>query len=152
MPCCAVLCHVMPCHAVLCPTGGVAAADVTAWCEFHNGVAAGLKIAPRHKPRIHNQQHQQQQAAGTAAAAAAVSEGAAEGGGGGGGEAAGSRHEGSSVGCLSDSWLPHSKPAVANYAHAGVLLALGLNGHLDRLSWTDLYRWVCVGVGADTHR
>jgi len=49
---------------------------------------------------------------------------------------------------LSDSWLPHSKPAVPNYAHAGVLLALGLNGHLDRLSWTDLYRCVC-GEGGE---
>jgi hypothetical protein len=47
----------------------------------------------------------------------------------------------SSADNLADTWLPHSKPVVPNYAHAGVLLALGLTGHLDRLSWTDLYRW-----------
>jgi hypothetical protein len=29
---------------------------------------------------------------------------------------------------------------VPSYAHAGVLLALGLSGHLYRLSWADLYR------------
>jgi anaphase-promoting complex subunit 1 len=51
-------------------------------------------------------------------------------------------HDSSSDGpdSLADTWLPHSKPVVPNYAHAGVLLALGLSGHLDRLSWTDLYR------------
>jgi anaphase-promoting complex subunit 1 len=55
---------------------------------------------------------------------------------------ASSRDDSSGSESLLDTWLPHSKPAVPNYAHAGVLLALGLNGHLDRLSWTDLYRCV----------
>lgn len=100
--------------------GGGAAADVTAWCEFHNGVAAGLKIAPHSRQRVlhHGNNDSRQQAQWSAG----------------------------SSGSLTDSWLPHSKPAVPNYAHAGVLLALGLSGHLDRLSWTDLYR--CVRLQA----
>jgi hypothetical protein len=124
--------------------GGGAAADVTAWCEFHNGVASGLKIAPyQGRRRQQRQQHQQAAAAkaggsdGSGSSSSALDWGC--GGGGGGGS-------------LADSWLPHSKPAVPNYAHAGVLLALGLTGHLDRLSWTDLYRCldavVCVASDA----
>lgn len=104
--------------------GGGAAAEVTAWCEFHNGVAAGLKIVPCRSRR--KQQRQQQQ----------HSDGSVEDAGSG----MASSRDGSGGTSLSDSWLPHSKPAVPNYAHAGVLLALGLHGHLDRLCWTDLYR------------
>jgi anaphase-promoting complex subunit 1 len=104
--------------------GGGAAAEVTAWCEFHNGVAAGLKIVPCRSRRKQQRQQQQQ------------SDGSVEDAGSG----MASSRDGSGAGSLSDSWLPHSKPAVPNYAHAGVLLALGLHGHLDRLCWTDLYR------------
>lgn len=88
-----------------------AAADVTAWCEFHNGVAAGLKVAPRRR----SAQSTQQQPGGL-------------------------QDNTSGGGTLADAWLPHSKRTVPNYGHAGVLLGLGLQGHLDRLSWTDLYR------------
>lgn len=92
-----------------------AAADVTAWCEFHNGVAAGLKVAPRRNRANVKQQHMQ------------------------GGDTGG--------GAVQDAWLPHSKRTVPNYGHAGVLLGLGLQGHLDRLSWTDLYRYVILSTG-----
>lgn len=118
-------------------TGGGAAADITAWCEFHNGVASGLKIAPyvslRRRQRLsHHHQHQHQEGAAEGATDGAADEAAAAG---------------TFDSSLADAWLPHSKPAVPNYAHAGVLLALGLNGHLDRLSWTDLYR---CARGSDT--
>lgn len=114
--------------------GGGAAADVTAWCEFHNGVAAGIKVAPRRNKRLankqqrlqqgHQQRHQQQYPAG--------SDGCSFG------------RDVDPENPLADAWLPHSKPAVPNYAHAGVLLALGLTGHLDRLSWAELYRSVAM--------
>lgn len=65
---------------------------MTAWPEFHNGVASGLRLSTdMHAPLV-------------------------------------------------NGWLPVSKPDSPNYLHAGVLLALGLNGHLHKLSWTDLYR------------
>jgi hypothetical protein len=142
---------------------------VTAWCEFHNGVAAGIKIAPRRRRRP--QQQQQQQAGHTLApgvTAAGLSgsskttpqvvaslAGSVSGYGSEGGamrqepnssssSSSSDQHDSSSSNSgpdsLADTWLPHSKPVVPNYAHAGVLLALGLSGHLDRLSWTDLYR------------
>eukprot|EP00775_Hariotina_reticulata_P010096 gene10096-10252_t len=112
--------------------GGGAAADVTAWCEFHNGVAAGIKVAPRRNKRLankqqrlqqgHQQRHQQQYPAGS--------------------DAGSFSRDVDLENPLADAWLPHSKPAVPNYAHAGVLLALGLTGHLDRLSWAELYRYL----------
>ncbi|GIM09537.1 hypothetical protein Vretimale_13366 [Volvox reticuliferus] len=75
--------------------GGGAAADFTAWPEFHNGAAEGLRLSA------------------------------------GGGES------------LSRTWLHvTTKPDVPSYTHAGLLMALGLTGHLDRLSWTDLYRYL----------
>ncbi|GLI61806.1 hypothetical protein VaNZ11_004311, partial [Volvox africanus] len=75
--------------------GGGAAADFTAWPEFHNGAAEGLRLSA------------------------------------GGGES------------LSRTWLQvTTKPDVPSYTHAGLLMALGLTGHLDRLSWTDLYRYL----------
>jgi hypothetical protein len=141
--------------------GGGAAADVTAWCEFHNGVAAGIKIAPRRRrrPQQHKQQQQQQHtpahgvtAAGlsgsnkttpqvAASLASSVADyGSSEGGGAPRDEPINSSSSSDGPDSLADTWLPHSKPVVPNYAHAGVLLALGLSGHLDRLSWTDLYR------------
>lgn len=48
----------------------------------------------------------------------------------------------SSASLLSRAWLlGAAKPEVPSYTHAGLLLALGLTGNLDRLTWTDLYRW-----------
>lgn len=47
----------------------------------------------------------------------------------------------SSASLLSRAWLlGAAKPEVPSYTHAGLLLALGLTGNLDRLTWTDLYR------------
>ncbi|KAL4443950.1 hypothetical protein ABPG75_011687 [Micractinium tetrahymenae] len=73
--------------------GGGAFAEQTAWPEFHNGVAAGLRLAP-----------------GT--------------------------HQ------LTRTWVVYNKPAEPSYTHAGMLMALGLTGHLSCLTATDLYRYL----------
>ncbi|KAL3147502.1 hypothetical protein ABBQ38_014558 [Trebouxia sp. C0009 RCD-2024] len=78
-----------------------AAADVTAWPEFHNGVAAGIRLAP-----------------------------------GGGG--------------LTRTWVVYNKPKTPNYTHAGMLMGLGLAGHLSCLSATDLYRYLSQEHDATT--
>ena len=61
------------------PAGG-AMAELTAWPEFHNGVAAGLRLAP------------------------------------------GAR--------LTRTWIAYNSPSEPSFAHAGMLLALGLTGEL----------------------
>eukprot|EP00887_Chlorella_sp_A99_P005912 scaffold29.g5912.t1 len=73
--------------------GGGAAAEFSCWAEFHNGVAAGLRLAP-------------------------------------GG------HQ------LTRTWVVYNKPAEPSYTHAGLLMALGLAGHLSCLAATDLYRYL----------
>lgn len=60
------------------PAASGAMAEFTAWPEFHNGVATGLRLAP------------------------------------------GAR--------LSRTWIAYNSPPEASYAHAGMLLALGLTG------------------------
>jgi anaphase-promoting complex subunit 1 len=76
------------------PAGGGAAAELTAWPEFHNGVATGLCLAPSN---------------------------------------------GADGGLLGRAWVSLVKGDGPSYAHAGLLMALGLRGQLDQLSWTDLY-------------
>jgi hypothetical protein len=73
--------------------GGGAYAEATAWPEFHNGVAAGLRLAP-------------------------------------------GRHE------LTRTWIVYNKPPDPSYMHAGMLMALGVTGHLRSLAATDLYRYL----------
>jgi hypothetical protein len=68
-------------------------------------------------------------AAGSGATAAGVASG------GGGGEGGG----GSGLGPLARAWVTLAKQEGPSYAHAGLLMALGLRGHLEQLSWTDLY-------------
>jgi anaphase-promoting complex subunit 1 len=69
-------------------------ADHAAWPEFHNGVAAALRLA-------HGQT------------------------------------------AISRTWIVYNKPETANHAHAGVLMGLGLQGHLKALAKTDLYSYLC---------
>lgn len=69
-------------------------ADQAAWPEFHNGVAAALRLAL--------------------------------------GQTA-----------ISRTWIVYNKPDSASYAHAGVLMGLGLQGHLKALAKTDLYSYLC---------
>ncbi|PSC69420.1 anaphase-promoting complex subunit 1 isoform X2 isoform B [Micractinium conductrix] len=73
--------------------GGGALAEQTAWPEFHNGVAAGLRLAP-------------------------------------------GAHQ------LTRTWVVYNKPPEPSYTHAGMLMALGLTGHLSCLAATDLYRYL----------
>ncbi|KAK9828929.1 hypothetical protein WJX72_002853 [[Myrmecia] bisecta] len=81
--------------------GAGAAADFTAWPEFHNGCAAGLRLAP------------------------------------GGAQ-------------LTRTWIVYNKPKQPSYTHAGMLMGLGLTGHLSCLSATDLYRYLSQEHDATT--
>lgn len=67
--------------------------ELRSWPEFHNGVAAGLRLAPFQ-------------------------------------------------GKMSRTWIAYNRPKEANAAHAGLLLALGLHGHLHVLVMTDVYQYL----------
>ncbi|GJR84537.1 anaphase-promoting complex subunit 1 isoform X1 [Tanacetum coccineum] len=67
--------------------------ELKSWPEFHNAVAAGLRMAPLQ-------------------------------------------------GKMSRSWIKYNKPEELNVTHAGLLFALGLYGHLDVLSITDIYEYL----------
>ncbi|XP_020086066.1 anaphase-promoting complex subunit 1 isoform X1 [Ananas comosus] len=67
--------------------------ELRSWPEFHNGVAAGLRLAPFQ-------------------------------------------------GKMSRTWIQYNKPEEPNCTHAGLLLALGLHGHLRVLTITDVYRYL----------
>ena len=101
-------------------------ANLNVWPLFHNGVSAGLRIVGN--------------------------------GGGGGGSGIGSGKPSSSSSSNSSgnskvdsSWILFNKPANStatseeHYAHAGFLLALGLNGLLDHLSIMDLHEYLSKG-------
>ncbi|XP_027163442.1 anaphase-promoting complex subunit 1 [Coffea eugenioides] len=66
--------------------------ELKCWPEFHNAVAAGLKLAPLQ-------------------------------------------------GKMSRTWIVYNKPEEPNVVHAGLLLALGLHGHLRVLTITDIYQY-----------
>ncbi|XP_031485584.1 anaphase-promoting complex subunit 1 isoform X2 [Nymphaea colorata] len=68
-------------------------AEHRSWPEFHNGVAAGLRLAPVQ-------------------------------------------------GKISRTWIVYNKPEEPNATHAGILLALGLRGHLRVLIMTDVYQYL----------
>ena len=40
---------------------------------------------------------------------------------------------------LTRAWIVFNRPREPSHAHAGVLMALGLTGHLRKLTNTDLY-------------
>ncbi|WMV33812.1 hypothetical protein MTR67_027197 [Solanum verrucosum] len=66
--------------------------ELKSWPEFHNAVAAGLRLAP---PQ----------------------------------------------GKMSRTWILYNKPEEPSVVHAGLLLALGLHGHLRVLTITDIYQY-----------
>ncbi|XAR71918.1 hypothetical protein NMG60_11018372 [Bertholletia excelsa] len=66
--------------------------ELKTWPEFHNAVAAGLRLAPLQ-------------------------------------------------GKMSRTWIIYNKPEEPNVTHAGLLLALGLHGHLRVLTITDIYQY-----------
>lgn len=42
---------------------------------------------------------------------------------------------------MSRTWIVYNKPEEPNVVHAGLLLALGLHGHLRVLTITDIYQY-----------
>lgn len=103
--------------------GGGASADCTAWPEFHNGVAIGLRYAGDINDR-------------------STSHGERGSGGGGGG-----RGERGQVCVLYRHSLVPERPEVPSYCHAGQLLAVGLAGRMSQMPWTMLYRSVKALAG-----
>jgi hypothetical protein len=107
---------------------------LTAWPEFHNGVAAGLRIAPAFNQRpwsltftdtgagLKGQlgqqlQQQQQQHSGSSSSSST------RGGGG-----------------LRVSCLGYTRAVSPSYYNAGMLMALGLTGDIEQLSFPEVYR------------
>jgi anaphase-promoting complex subunit 1 len=77
-----------------------------AWPDFHNGVAAGLRLT-----------------------------GAADGR------------------AINRTWIVYNRPSVGdsvNYSHGGLLMALGLRGHLGSLAMTDIYEYLTQGSDTTT--
>nr|GMD02091.1 anaphase-promoting complex subunit 1 [Ipomoea batatas] len=70
--------------------------ELKSWPEFHNAVAAGLRLAPIQ-------------------------------------------------GKLPRTWIIYNKPKEPNVVHAGLLLALGLHGHLCVLTISDIYKYCSEG-------
>ncbi|KAF6170410.1 hypothetical protein GIB67_014340 [Kingdonia uniflora] len=66
--------------------------ELTSWPEFHNAVAAGLRLSPLQAK-------------------------------------------------MSRTWITYNKPEKPNVTHAGVLLALGLHGHLRVLTVADIFQY-----------
>lgn len=101
--------------------------ETTAWAEFHNGVAAGLRL-----------QHE------WGSGRVGGKNGDRGGGGGGGGL-------GFEAGGVSRTWITYNKPAGgANNAHGGLLMALGLQGHLSSLAMTDVFQYLTLGQESTT--
>ncbi|KAH7290973.1 hypothetical protein KP509_30G071400 [Ceratopteris richardii] len=67
--------------------------DLTSWPEFHNGVAAGLRLAPCQDK-------------------------------------------------ITRTWIVYNRPEEPSFSHAGLLMSLGLQGHLRVLAATDVYRYL----------
>lgn len=112
--------------------------DTTAWAEFHNGVAAGLRL-----------QHEWGFGGG-AANGGIVNNGGRDSGGGGRGVRAGATG-GFGEGGVSRTWITYNRPAGgANNAHGGLLMALGLQGHLSSLAMTDVYEYLTLGQESTT--
>lgn len=42
---------------------------------------------------------------------------------------------------MSRTWIMYNKPEEPNITHAGLLLALGLHGHLRALTISDIYKY-----------
>ncbi|CAM9144410.1 unnamed protein product, partial [Phaeothamnion confervicola] len=89
------------------------------WAFFHNGAAAGLRLSSRGLGRGRR--------------------GASGGAGGGfGGFGGGGR--------VSRTWILFNRPArQRSSAHGGMLMALGLQGHLSALAMTDTYEYLTQG-------
>jgi hypothetical protein len=103
--------RVPPANNTLALDASHTALDMTVWPNFHNGVAAGLRLP---------------------------------------------RAGGNSSFKITRSWIMYNKASCAHgetpesgsqstHAHGGLLMALGLRGHLSALSMTDLYEYLTQG-------
>jgi len=108
------------------PNGATVSLDATAlpaeamlWPEFHNAVAAALRYEP--SPLLGGERMRWP----------AQSTPTPPGGGG--------------DGDLGRAWIAYSRPDLTPHAQAGMLLGLGLQGHLLTLASTDLYRYMSHG-------
>ncbi|KAL6755304.1 hypothetical protein V8C86DRAFT_3027443 [Haematococcus lacustris] len=104
--------------------GGGAAADITAWAEFHNGAAAGLRM-------VAESSHATGPVECDPDGYDRCDAGTRKGDGGA-----------VSASPLTRNWIVFHRPDSPSYTHAGLLMALGLTGHLSKLAWTDLYRYL----------
>lgn len=140
---------------------GSAAQDPLAWPEFHNGVAAGLRTSAPHTARgvdmcvtdvmtgiagaaaaagMSGSSRQSARTLGEAHAHARAHVRKHVGAMEGGSSAAGRAH-------MISTWIAYNKPTLSELtnAHAGVLLALGLQGYLSSLTMTKVFEYLSVG-------
>ncbi|CAM9977226.1 unnamed protein product, partial [Choristocarpus tenellus] len=117
--------------------------DVTAWAEFHNGVAAGLRLAPAWGPTSPGGMPRQgKEWRGGGGARAGAKGGSWERGRVGGDGRGGS---------ISRTWIMYHRPVEgASNAHGGLLMALGLQGHLSALATMDVYDYLTKGQDSTT--
>ena len=119
--------------------GGGAASELTAWAEFHNGVAAGLALA-----RFDGGGEGGGGACSSSSMLCLADRGASRGGRGR-----------SNIGGINSfaadaadrAWLAHARPSSnqqLTYAHAGLLLGAGLGGRLRGLPQADVYRYLAT--------
>eukprot|EP00898_Chlorokybus_atmophyticus_P000905 jgi/Chlat1/1815/Chrsp135S02131 len=66
------------------------------------------------------------------------------------GAAAGMQVAASAAGKITRTWIVYNRPREASFAHAGLLMALGLGGHLKVLAATDVYQYLSQEHDATT--
>ena len=118
--------------------------ELTLWPEFHNGVAAGLRVnahASSHLTPSHgtNKPHgstHPQSSSSPAADTHPVKRRASSG-----------RQGYDGTGAVTRNWIIYNRTASSESPsfHAGVLLSLGLQGHLTVLSVTDICDYLTQG-------
>ena len=98
-----------------------AKADFMDWPDFHNGVASGLALKGANEVNDLN-----------------------------GDSEFSTSSDNNGDGEVTRSWIVFNRPKQASHSHAGALMALGLNGHLSRMTATDLYRYLAQEHEATT--
>ena len=88
------------------------------WPSFHNGVAAGLRL--------------------TGANGIDAERGARD-------KAVGRSGLSLARGGITRTWIVYNRPTTPTAAHGGLLMALGLHGHLSALAMTDIYEYLTLG-------
>ena len=90
----------------------------TDWVNFHNGVAAGLRISGRNSSSNNNNNNSNSN-----------------------GDSNNSDDD------ITRTWIIYNKPkGKPTYEHAGFLMSLGLQGHLGKLKLTDIYGYLSQGM------